>query len=77
MSIENAKFWSPLSAIFLGAILNLGFVLLLQVTNYSEFWSSFQWQKVLKQGIDIGLQAGGLYGVGKVVVNRLGNRGNV
>lgn len=68
---ENVKFWAPFSAIILGMLLNLGMVLLLEVTNYSEYWHNFLWQQTLREGLDIGMRAGGLYGVGKVVMNRV------
>lgn len=70
---SSSTFWAPFAAIVIGAMLNLGFVLLLQVTNYSEFWTSFEWRTVLLQGIDNGMKAGGLYGIGKVVVKKYSN----
>lgn len=73
-SEEDAKFWAPFSAIIIGVILNMGFVLLLQVNNYYEFWHNFIWQQTLKDGLDIGMKAGGLYGMGKVVVNRVSRK---
>lgn len=68
---ENVKFWAPFSAIILGMLLNLGMVLLLEVTDYQNYWQNFLWQPTLREGLDIGMRAGGLYGVGKVVMDRV------
>ena len=73
ISEENVKFWAPFSAIVIGMLLNLGMVLLLEVKDYSEYWNSFLWQPTLREGLDIGMRAGGLYGVGKVVMDRVKN----
>ncbi|ABO49900.1 hypothetical protein Dred_1369 [Desulforamulus reducens MI-1] len=67
---EEAKFWSPFCAILIGMLLNLSTILLLEVKDYQTFWTTFQWQQILKDGLEIGMKAGGLYGMGKVVVNR-------
>ncbi|MTI81689.1 MAG: hypothetical protein FH758_12580 [Firmicutes bacterium] len=68
---QNAKFWAPFCALVFGTFLNLIFVLIFEVTDYYAFWVTFEWRQALKDGLDIGMKAGGLYGIGKVVTKKI------